>query len=223
MDLTGKTIDFLGDSLTEGVGVVDRERNRFDNIIRRECGLKKTNNYGIGGTRIAHQFYPSAKARWDLDFCGRLFDMDPSADVVVVFGGGNDYYHGDAQFGEIGDTDRTTFCGSVYYLVSMIKELYPSAVHVFITPMRLRYCTLPSQSKHKRPGTEMRPLKDYVDAIANIASAQGFRVFNAYECLGIDPDKPEDRAKYIASDDVHMVDAGHQVLAAKLIGFLKSI
>ena len=105
----------------------------------------------------------------------------------------------------------------------MIKELYPSAVYVFITPMKLRYCTLPSQSKHKRSGTEMRPLKDYVDAIVSIASSQGFHVFNAYECLGIDPDKAEDRAKYIASDDVHMVDAGHQILASKLIGFLKSI
>ena len=223
MDLAGKTIDFLGDSLTEGVGVEDRERNRFDNIIRRECGLKKTNNYGIGGTRIAHQFYPSPRARWDMDFCGRLFDMDSSADVIVVCGGGNDYYHGDAPFGKIGDTDRTTFCGSVYYLVTTIKELYPSAVYVFVTPMKLRHSTLPSQSRHKRPGTEMRPLKDYVDAIDSIASSQGFHVYNAYERLGIDPDKPEDCAKYIAADEVHMVDAGHKVLAAKLIDFLKSI
>ena len=69
----------------------------------------------------------------------------------------------------------------------------------------------------------MRPLKDYVDAIESIARSQGFHVFNAYECRGIDPDKPEDCAKYIASDEVHMVDAGHQVLAAKLIDFLKSI
>ena len=48
-------------------------------------------------------------------------------------------------------------------------------------------------------------------------------MYNAYECLGIDPDKPEDCAKYIAADEVHMVDAGHKVLAAKLIVFLKSI
>lgn len=32
MTLEGKIIDFLGDSITEGVGVEDCENNRYDNI-----------------------------------------------------------------------------------------------------------------------------------------------------------------------------------------------
>ena len=50
MDLKGKTINFLGDSITEGCGVTDIEANRYDNVIKRNCQLKKVNNYGIGGT-----------------------------------------------------------------------------------------------------------------------------------------------------------------------------
>ena len=31
MELKGKTINFLGDSITEGVGVSDIQNNRYDN------------------------------------------------------------------------------------------------------------------------------------------------------------------------------------------------
>ena len=40
MTLEGKIIDFLGDSITEGVGVVDRENNRYDNVLKKTCNLK---------------------------------------------------------------------------------------------------------------------------------------------------------------------------------------
>ena len=56
--------------------------------------LKKVNNYGIGGTRIAHQNVPSEKPRYDLCFCGRAYNMERNADIIVVYGGVNDYIHG---------------------------------------------------------------------------------------------------------------------------------
>ena len=35
MELKGKIVDFLGDSITEGVGVTDRATNRYDNVMKR--------------------------------------------------------------------------------------------------------------------------------------------------------------------------------------------
>ena len=58
MELKGKIIDFLGDSITEGVGVTDRENNRYDNILKRRYDLKAVYNYGVGGSRLAHQSKP---------------------------------------------------------------------------------------------------------------------------------------------------------------------
>ena len=55
MEIKGKIIDFLGDSITEGVGVADIENCRYDNVLRREYGLAATYNYGIGGPRIASE------------------------------------------------------------------------------------------------------------------------------------------------------------------------
>lgn len=102
MELKGKIIDFLGDSITEGVGVRDIENNRYDNILKRKYGLKAVYNYGIGGTRYAHQSKPSLKPRHDLCFCGRAFNLNPDADIIVVYGGVNDYIHGDAPIGNWG-------------------------------------------------------------------------------------------------------------------------
>ena len=55
MKLTNKIVSFLGDSITEGVGVSNIELYRFDNLIKQRCGCKRVNNYGISGTRIAHK------------------------------------------------------------------------------------------------------------------------------------------------------------------------
>lgn len=113
MELKGKTINFLGDSITEGVGVSDINNNRYDNRLKSLLGLKKVNNYGIGGTRIAHQYFPSEKPRYDLCFCGSAYNMDKGADVIVVYGGVNDYIHGDACFGKLKGKMPATFCGVV--------------------------------------------------------------------------------------------------------------
>lgn len=54
------------------------------------CQLGKVNNYGIGGTRLAHQVRPSEKPRYDLCFCGRAYEMDTTADGLHF----NDAGHG---------------------------------------------------------------------------------------------------------------------------------
>ena len=100
MDIRGFRVNFLGDSITEGVGVRDRASNRYDNRLAAACGLAGVNNYGISGTRLAHQVHASEKPRYDLCFCGRAFNIDQSADIIVVYGGVNDYIHGDAPIGE---------------------------------------------------------------------------------------------------------------------------
>ena len=222
MELKGKIIDFLGDSLTEGRGLENPD-NRYDRYIAIHCGLKKANNYGIGGTRIAHQTIPSEKARHDMDFCGRCWDMDPDADIIVVFGGTNDYGHGDAPFGEIGDTERTTFCGAVDHLIRTIKELYPSATLVMVAPgHRFDDATIPPEEKYTKLGIVGRPLVDYVNALITVAGKYNVPVLNLYEKLPIDPKKPEDREKFTL-DGLHYNDLGHITVANCLMDFLKSL
>ena len=222
MELKGKIIDFLGDSLTEGKGL-DDDGNRYDRYIWKMCGLKKANNYGIGGTRIAYQHKPSEKARHDLDFCGRCWDMDPEADIIVVFGGTNDYGHGDAPIGEAGDTGRETFCGALDYLFRTIRELYPSAFLVMVTPgHRFDDDTEPPVDKLVHKGIEGKQLYEYVNAIVKVCGIHNVPVLNLYEKLGIDPKKPEDREKYTL-DGLHYNDNGHVAVANCIMDFLRSL
>ena len=225
MELKGKIIDFLGDSITEGVGVDDRVNHRYDNIMKKEYGLKEVYNYGIGGSRFAHQSKPSIKPRHDLCFCGRVYDLNKSADIIVVYGAVNDYLHGDAPFGEIGDTTPATFCGGVYYLMNYLKSAYEGKTVVFMTPARAcRYGTLTDLNPSPREGKlpDAKPLLNYVEVIKETAKQFSIPVLDLYHNLGLDPNIPEHCEKYTV-DGLHFNDAGHAVIAQKLKEFIEAI
>ena len=224
MELKGKIIDFLGDSITEGSGVSDIANCRYDNRIHERFGLAAHYNYGIGGTRIAHQMVPSEKPRYDLCFCGRAYNLDPSADVIVVYGGVNDYIHGDAYFGKMEDTTPATFCGAVYFLMKLLKELYPDKTVVFMTPAHMHFRgdtdKLPSPRAVKKP--DAQPLQAYVDVIKARGEELGIPVLDLFEKLPIDPNNEADRAKYTV-DGLHFNDDGHAILAKVLGDFLEAL
>ena len=219
MELLGKKIAFLGDSITEGTGVSDLS-NRYDRRLLRECGLAAAMNDGIGGTRIAHQTKPSEKPRYDLCFCGRVYNLDPEADAVVVFGGTNDYGHGDAPFGDFSDKTPESFCGGVRFLMDFLYHRYAGKPIVFMAPARRNGDEAPSCRREN--DTEAYPLLKYVDAIKVIAREYGIHVLDLYRTLGIDPNKEEERAAY-APDGLHFNDAGHALIAERLKALLVSI
>lgn len=224
MILEGKIIDFLGDSITEGSGVTDKENNRYDHVLKKACNLKAAYNYGIGGTRFAHQMVPSEKPRYDLCFCGRAYDLNPDADIIVVYGGVNDYIHGDAPIGEFGDQTPATFYGAVYFLMNLLKSTYPGKVIVFMTPARISYGELsgfaPSNRPMKKP--DALPLYGYVEIIKKTAALFDIPVLDLFHSLGIDPMKEEDKLLYTV-DGLHFNDAGHHVLARRLQEFLQAL
>ncbi len=218
MELKGKIIDFLGDSITEGVGVTDRANNRYDNRLKKMCELAAVHNYGIGGTRLAHQSVPSEKPRYDLCFCGRAYDLDRSADIIVVFGGTNDYGHGDAPMGSVGDKTPATFCGAVWFLMNFLKTEYSDKTIVFMTPARrLGDTEIPQRTEKK---ADAKPLVAYVNIIEETAKQFDIPVLNLYDNLGIDPNNEEQR-NALTVDGLHFNDAGHEYIANALMQFLK--
>ena len=225
MDIKGLNVNFLGDSITEGSGVTDIPNNRYDHRLVRMMGIGKANNYSVGGSRLAHQSYPSEKPRYDLCFCGRAYDMDKTADMVIVYGGVNDYIHGDAQFGEMGDTIPTTYCGAVYFLMNFLRETYGDKPIIFLTPAR---CFLRHQvddlfpSNHAAKRTPGKPLLAYAEVILETAGQFNIHVMDLYHDLGIDPHDPAQFEAY-TTDGLHLNNAGHRILAEKLKAFIEAI
>lgn len=222
MKLENKTINFLGDSITEGVGV-NNISNRYDNVIKAKCKLKTAYNYGISGTRLAHQSVPSEKPRYDLCFCGRVYDLNPDANIIVVYGGVNDYIHGDAPFGSLSDNTPATFCGGVEFLMQTLPELYPDSKVVFMTPAHCSYDTIKDSAPSDRPSkkSDAKELKEYVNVIVQKGKSHNIPVLNLYEDLPINPNIPSDKEKYTA-DGFHFNDEGHKILANLLIDFLEN-
>jgi len=219
MELKGLTVNFLGDSITEGAGVKDIE-NRFDQVLLHVCELKAVHNYGIGGTRIAHQTHVSENPRWDLSFCARALEMNREADLVVVLGGTNDYGHGDAPFGTPEDRIPSTYTGGVHFLMKRLTETYTKAKIVFMTPLRRVGDLAPAVRTEKLP--DAKPLLDYAEVIRNAAPLYGISVLDLYHNMGIDPNNPEDCEKY-TSDGLHFNDCGHHKIAEALKAFLEQL
>ena len=186
--------------------------------------LKKVNNYGIGGTRIAHQSVPSEKPRYDLCFCGRAYNMERNADIIVVYGGVNDYIHGDAYFGKLTDETPATFCGGVDFLMRLLKSEYGGAKIVFMTPAHMQYDDLYDTKASERPmkKSDAKPLYEYVKVIIEKGKEYDIPVLNLYDNLGIDPNDEAQKSEYTA-DGLHFNDKGHGVLALRLAEFLKAL
>ena len=218
MELQGKVISFLGDSITEGARVENKD-NVFVNRLQRMCGLKRANNYGIGGTRIARQYSPTVeKPRHDLDFCGRCLNMDKESDIIVVFGGTNDFGHGDAPFGEFTDRTPDTFYGACHYLFENLIKGYPGATIVVMTPTHRLSEDEPV--KGNRRSTEK--LSGYVRAIREVAEYYSLPLLDLYAHGGIQPRVDVQREMYMP-DGLHPNDAGHGLIAERLAGFLRAL
>ena len=217
MELNGKKILFLGDSITEGCGTSGNEKT-FCSIIAHKYGACCV-NYGIGGTRIARQSKPSAEERWDKDFCSRVSTMQNGADAVVVFGGTNDYGHGDAPIGSMNDRTPDTFYGALHTLYSSLIEKYIGAPIIVITPLHRTNENVPRCGFGK--GIE-GTLSFFVKIIREVAEYYSLPVLDLYATSGLQPEVPIIKEKYMP-DGLHPNDAGHIILADKIGKFLENL
>ena len=209
MELKNKKINFLGDSITEGVGASCYDKcyvARFAQMTGAQV-----RNYGICGTRFARRRVPYSNPNFDRDFCGRYEDMDDDADIIVVFGGTNDYGHGDAPLGQMEDRDVWSFYGACHVLFSGLITKYPDKTIVILTPMHRM------TEQNKAPG-----LRAFVQAEREVAEYYSLPVLDLWARLGIQPLVPAQKALYLA-DMVHPNDAGHEKIACTLKRFLENL
>ena len=214
MELEGKKINFLGDSITQGVGASDVNKTHFIALMRESLHLAAARNYGISGTRIARQLHPEGDPYAGKDFCARYAGMDDDADIVVVFGGTNDFGHGDAHLGRFTDRGDDTFYGACHTLFAGLCRKYPRATIVVVTPTH----RLDEFAQQKT--TE--PLVDYVRAEREVAEYYSLPVLDLYAVSGIQPEIPELRELYMP-DGLHPSDAGHARIAERLTAFLRAL
>ena len=222
MKLEGLKINFLGDSITEGLRITNLEV-LYHAVLKREAGLREVKNYGISGTRYALQKGTPDRPKDNVEdvnsFCERFDKMDDDADIVVVFGGTNDFGHGDAQLGCFADRTPETFYGACHYLFTGLIKKYLGKPIVIMTPLhRLHEDKNTGTDKTTAYGT----LKDYVNIIREVAEYYSLPVLDLYASSGIQPNIKEVQEKYVP-DGLHPNAEGHAVIAHMLKNFLEAL
>ena len=206
-------INFLGDSITEGAFASSQE-NCYVSVVGKLLNCE-TRNYGISGTRIARQKAASADPRWDLDFSSRVDAMNPDADLVFVFGGTNDYGHGDAPMGNINDSTPYTFYGAMNVLVDELLKKYEKNKVIFIIPLYRENEDNPfgdGTRTNKRP-----PLSEYRKAMVEVLTNRQITILDIKDEMG----KPEGNP--LLADGLHPNDKGHKKLATLIANFIKRL
>ncbi|MDD6214112.1 MAG: SGNH/GDSL hydrolase family protein [Firmicutes bacterium] len=217
MELQNKRVFFLGDSITEGVGA-SSEETCYVSVFAKTTGAD-VKNYGISGTRIAKQRKKSANPQFDRDFLSRVDEMDSDADIIVVFGGTNDFGHGDSTVGDFESQDEYTFYGALHSLCQKLIKKYPNSEIVFLTPLH----RLGEDAEINEIGIpNERPLSGYVDAIKEVAGYYGLPVLDLFHMSGIQPNVEIIREKFMP-DGLHPSDAGAEKLAKRIRAFLLSL
>lgn len=214
MELQGIKMACLGDSITEGVGVSDLT-NMYYNRIQRECGIRELYIDGIGGTRIARQQKPSENPRTDQYFIPRVDAIDEDSDLIVVFGGTNDFGHGDAPMGTPEDRTEDTFWGACHVLCEKLIRRFPKSQIVFMSPLHRENEDVICENKKYN-------LYDYVEVLRAVTRRFSIPFLDMFQVSGMTPKVPVYKTLYMP-DGLHPNDDGQERIAQRLKGFLLSL
>jgi lysophospholipase L1-like esterase len=211
MKLDNLKINILGDSITEGrcasvpeKGYVGLLQERYPNATIR--------NYGVCGSCISN------KCLWGVrSFIERADEMDEDADLVVVFGGTNDYCCC-CPPGQWGDQTEDTFYGACWVLFDMLLRRYHGKTIAVMTPIH----RLDEDGTICEERPMVAPLKCYVEILKETAEYFGFPVIDLFATSGLQPEIDYVREAYFP-DGLHLNDDGHEILFRRIDGALQNL
>lgn len=206
LNLQGKKVAFLGDSITRGDGT-SNINNRYANVFSQMTGCEVYVD-GIGGTRIAKQKIYSGHPDHDKDFIGRVDNLPADADIVVVFGGTNDFGHGDAPLGTFDDRSEYTFYGALHTLIGKLIKKYPETMIVFIEPPH----RLDENNTTNALGLPCKPLKEYIKAVRCVCKHYRLPVLKMFDIDNLQ-----------LRDGLHPGDIGARMIAQLLEEFIYNL
>ena len=211
-----KTIAFLGDSITYGYALEDKE-SRYSALVAKALDMTEV-NFGITGTLLAKAGLNQTDEK---DFLSRAHLID-EADAAVIFGGTNDYFWSDKP---IAGEDDSYFAHAVQTLIDRVKEKRAGRVTLFVTPYPHNgvgnYLGGAQWRDASRHDTDARnynghTLKEYADVIVTLCEKNGMPCLNLFEDFGF-------HWREHTCDGCHPNEAGHLLLAEAVTGRMREL
>jgi lysophospholipase L1-like esterase len=203
MKWAGKKWVCIGDSLT---ATNQRTTMHYHDYVAEATGISVVNmgssgtGYAKGGTNT---------------FYGRIANVPTDADIVTIFGSGNDLSAG-LDLGEVSDTGTETLCGCINTTIDNLITRMPTIQLGIVTP---------TPWVGQQPGAG-KPMEAYADAIVEICKARSIPVLDLYHCSNLRPWTEEGRSACYTKDDgngVHPDETGHKLIAPRFKAFLEGL
>lgn len=219
--LKKKKIACLGDSITEGVKANGWQWHRYIDKYFKENGIETTIvNLGVGGTSVCTSSYVSSSLQ---PFVNRLNTIPTDADVIVIFGGTNDWGN-NATLGTISDTGSSSFYGAYKYMLEWFANNRPNAKILTITPLKRYYRGYTStwtnaQTTRNNKG---QLLQDYVRAVKEVSEMYAIPCVDLHNESGLNPVLDIVRTKYM-EDGLHPTAEGNKKMYPIILDKLKPL
>lgn len=207
-DFSTKTIQFLGDSITEGIcGNKDEDGDylSYVNYADDYLGFKNCMNNGKAGRMFSD--YAGSELSFSLEM-GNMFNN--SADIAVVFLGVNDYLTNreNKRYGDYYATESTAgYVGSLRYAMKQLKANYPNQEVFFVTMYNI---SKTANSTYTDIAGSLQ-LGDYMDMLRKMVNEYGYHLIELYDTGFMDCTDAATSSTYTA-DGLHPADSGNRIL-----------
>lgn len=203
LDFSDKKIACLGDSITQAANLENMEDYQlysYPTKLAEILGAKEVVNLGIGGSSIGRY--------WQDAYVERYMEIPEDTDLILVMGGTNDGFclHKE-NVGNFEERAPRTLIGDLDELMRGLKENYPDAEVVFITPLPN---VLHDILRKERP--ELMSQRVIVDSMMVLAKEYEFDVIDLYDSNLLDSHDAAVISNYMP-DGVHCNPDGYQILA----------
>lgn len=203
LDFSDKKIACLGDSITQAANLEsmeDYQQYSYPTKLAEILGAEEVVNLGIGGSSIGRY--------WQDAFVDRYMDIPEDTDLILVMGGTNDGFclHRE-NVGNFEERSPRTLIGDLNELMRGLKENYPDAEVVFVTPLPN---VLHDILRKDRP--ELMSQRVIVDSMIALAREYEFDVIDLYDSNLLDSHDAAVISNYMP-DGVHCNPDGYRILA----------
>lgn len=208
--LANKSICFMGDSITYGLNGSTHEQTEkpYPTIIKDNSNCISY-NYGINGSTLG-----GVNTGSNNPMIERIKNI-PNSDIIVIFGGSNDFGSGVAiPLGTSSDKENTSFYGSLDIMCNYLLNNFPTKKYCFITPLRRgssNYKNNFNNSLDQYANAIIQKCKEYCIPYLDLYNFYGFNTYNSSIVANI------------VTDSVHPNQIGYNILADKIQSFLETL
>ena len=218
--ISTNTVDFseikiacLGDSITAGTnlsGEENYEEMTYPYRLGQLLQAQTVVNLGIGGSSIGRY--------WSDPFVGRYREIPEDTDLIIVMGGTNDgFCVSERELGTLDEKKEGTFAGDLDALLKGLKEDYPDAVIVLVTPLpNVLHDMLRKEREYLLPQWAL------VSIMKSLAAEYEVPVIDLYNANLLDTHDAAVIYNFMP-DGVHGNGAGYEILAEHMAAEIISL